>query len=273
MPFSVSCITTTASFDANSERNCLHIPHGSVFSCDEETIANGIRQLVSLLPANNDDVAYADCEDDLNRACADMEAEAADAVLALTDIADDGLFMEVKSEFAKSVVTGLLKINGTTVGAVANRTVRFDDEGEALNRYRYNFMGGMLPFGLGVLYARYGRKMTKWGYASLFVMSSLLVCVLSNSFLGWTFVPAFVCTASVGFVKILDRSTFVSIKTFLIWMGSISAALFICHPITRKIFIPISKNGDYYAGFLLYVISSICLAWLFNKLIKRVPLK
>ena len=149
----------------------------------------------------------------------------------------------------------------------------FDAEGEALNRYRYNFMGGMLPFGLGVLYARYGCKMTKWGYASLFVMSSLLVCVLSNSFLGWTFVPAFVCTASVGFVKILDRSTFVSIKTFLIWMGSISAALFICHPITRKIFIPISKNGDYYAGFLLYVISSICLAWLFNKLIKRVPLK
>ena len=101
------------------------------FTGDEETIANGIRQLVSLLPANNDDVAYADCEDDLNRACADMEAEAADAVLALTDIADDGLFMEVKSEFAKSVVTGLLKINGTTVGAVANRTVRFDDEGEA----------------------------------------------------------------------------------------------------------------------------------------------
>ena len=105
------------------------------FTGDEETIANGIRQLVSLLPANNDDVAYADCEDDLNRACADMEAEAADAVLALTDIADDGLFMEVKSEFAKSVVTGLLKINGTTVGAVANRTVRFDDEGEAAEKF------------------------------------------------------------------------------------------------------------------------------------------
>ena len=64
-----------------------------------------------------------------------MEAEAADAVLALTDIADDGLFMEVKSEFAKSVVTGLLKINGTTVGAVANRTVRFDDEGEAAEKF------------------------------------------------------------------------------------------------------------------------------------------
>ena len=27
-------------------------------------------------------------------------------------------------------------------------------EGDAINRYRYNFMGGMLPFGLGLLYAR-----------------------------------------------------------------------------------------------------------------------
>ncbi len=28
----------------------------------------------------------------------------------------------------------------------------FDNpESEAMNRYRYNFMGGMLPFGLGIL--------------------------------------------------------------------------------------------------------------------------
>ena len=113
-------------------------------------------------------------------------------------------------------------------------------DGEAMNRYRYNFMGGMLPFGLGILYARYGHRMTMWGYASMFVMSSLLVCVLSCSFLGWTFVPAFVCTASIGLVKILNVSKFTSIKTSLVWMGSISAALFVCHPITRKIFIPIN---------------------------------
>lgn len=149
----------------------------------------------------------------------------------------------------------------------------FDPEGEAINRYRYNFMGGMLPFGLGVLYARYGHRMSISGYASMFILSSLLVCVLSCSILGWTFVPAFVCTASIGLVKILSDSRFTSIKAFLVWMGSISAALFVCHPITRKIFIPISKSGDYYAGFLLYIITSICLAWLFNKLLKKVPLK
>ncbi len=35
-----------------------------------------------------------------------------------------------------------------------------EPESEAMNRYRYNFMGGMLPFGLGILYARYGEKIS-----------------------------------------------------------------------------------------------------------------
>ena len=39
------------------------------FVGDEETISNGIRQLVSFLPANNEDEAVTDCQDDLNRLC------------------------------------------------------------------------------------------------------------------------------------------------------------------------------------------------------------
>ena len=63
------------------------------FIGDEETIANGVRQLVSMLPSNNEEGAvYTDNQDDLNRVCADMSAEIADAALALTDISDDGLF-------------------------------------------------------------------------------------------------------------------------------------------------------------------------------------
>jgi acetyl-CoA carboxylase carboxyltransferase component len=105
------------------------------FIGDEETIANGIRQLISILPANNEDVVMAECTDDYNRVCTDLEAEAGDAALALMDIADDSLFVEVKSEYAKSMVTGLLQINGTTVGAVANRTVIFNDEGEEAEKF------------------------------------------------------------------------------------------------------------------------------------------
>lgn len=69
-----------------------------------------------MLPSNNEEGAvYTDNQDDLNRVCADMSAEIADAALALTDISDDGLFVEVKAEYAKEMVTGFIQLDGVTV--------------------------------------------------------------------------------------------------------------------------------------------------------------
>lgn len=106
------------------------------FVGDNQTIADGIRELVSVLPANNEDEAeYADSQDDLNRVCSNLEAEAVDPALALADISDDGLFVEVKKTYAAEMVTGFIKIDGATVGAVANRTAVFDENGEKSKEY------------------------------------------------------------------------------------------------------------------------------------------
>lgn len=105
------------------------------FVGDEETIANGIRQLVSILPANNNTDNSTDTQDDLNRVCTDMAAEIADPALALADISDDNLFIEVKAAYAKEMVTGFIQIDGMTVGAVANRTALFDDEGSKATEF------------------------------------------------------------------------------------------------------------------------------------------
>ena len=149
----------------------------------------------------------------------------------------------------------------------------FGPESEGLNRYRYNFMGGMLPFGLGILYARYGRMMQLKTHAALFLVSLCMMLWLSMSFVGWTFVPVFACISAVSLAKLLSTSPLKHVNQPLVWMGNISAALFVCHPITRKIFIPISRNGDYYSGFLLYIVTSICLAWAFREIIKRIPIR
>lgn len=151
-----------------------------------------------------------------------------------------------------------------------------DPEGETLNRLRYNFMGGMLPFGLGLLYAHYGRKLTDQQYGIITVVSFCLIIGFSFNYQLWFWVPAFVCSFSVGFAKCLSAlagrsSLFSSLFSGLDWMGGISAALFVCHPITRKIFIPISRGGDIYAGLLLYIVASICLAWVFKKFMDRLP--
>ena len=151
-------------------------------------------------------------------------------------------------------------------------------EGEALNRWHYNFIGGMLPFGMGLLTARHGEPFSYQLSAIVILPSIFMIYYFSNGFFNWTLVPLAVIFTCICFIKLLQPksktlfSSFLnSIYQFLQWMGGISAALFVCHPITRKIFINAYRHENLYTGLLLYVISSICLAWLFNELMKRIP--
>lgn len=101
------------------------------FAGDEEAVLDEIRTLISILPANNeDDMSYDECRDDLNRVCAGLENCAGDTAMALTAISDDNFFMEVKENHEPSMVTGFIRLNGTTVGCVANRTEVYGEDGE-----------------------------------------------------------------------------------------------------------------------------------------------
>lgn len=155
-----------------------------------------------------------------------------------------------------------------------------DPEGELINRYRYNFMGGMLPFGFGLLYARFGEKiiltnLNALGTVVSFVFCSFLIMGMSNSFLWWNVVPAMVCVAAIYFVKLFKVFAHVpamgAVFRRMEWVGKISAALFVIHPVVRKVFIPISREGDIYAGLLLYCLVSLGAAWLLNELMKKIP--
>lgn len=140
-------------------------------------------------------------------------------------------------------------------------------EGETLNRLRYNCIGGILPFALGLLFARHGRELKRGAWVGLTLASALAVFFFSFNYQLWFWAPLFVCTFTVGIVKLMPKS----INDLMAWVGSISAALFVMHPITRKIFIPISRHGDIYAGLLLYIIASVAIAWLCRELMKKIP--
>ena len=101
----------------------------------EEEIIDQIRTLVSMLPSNNEDEAVSECTDDLNRASENVAAGIADPSIVLGDIADDGLFFETKRECAPEMATGFIRLNGATVGAVANRSVSYDENGEEKASY------------------------------------------------------------------------------------------------------------------------------------------
>ena len=102
----------------------------------EDEIMGQIRELVCMLPANNeDDLSYEDCADDLNRVCKDLANAAGDTAILVSNIADDNNFVEVKAAYAKDMVTGFIRLNGTTVCVVANRTEVYYEEGDVAEKF------------------------------------------------------------------------------------------------------------------------------------------
>lgn len=97
----------------------------------EAEILGQIRDLVCMLPANNeDDMSYEECTDDLNRICADIANASEDTAIALAQIADNQILVETKKDYAKEMITGFIRLNGMTVGVVANRSKVYNAEAE-----------------------------------------------------------------------------------------------------------------------------------------------
>lgn len=123
------CDTSSAAYQGENTGNVDVV-------ADEAAILTQIRQLVDMLPANNeDDLSYEECTDDLNRACEDLTACVGDTAAALSRIADNNIFFETKESYAPDMVTGFLKLNGVTIGAVANRSEKYDEEGKVAEKY------------------------------------------------------------------------------------------------------------------------------------------
>ena len=93
----------------------------AVIGTEEEVYAK-VRQLISLLPVNNaDEGDIVPCNDDPNRSVAGIETLTGEASDVLAQIADNGIFFETGKTSRHNMVTGFLRLNGLTVGAVANR--------------------------------------------------------------------------------------------------------------------------------------------------------
>lgn len=96
------------------------------YATDTEAIS-GARKLVSMLPSNNMEEAVCEAFDDLNREDEALNSIVTDNSEAEIDIkgvikavADSYDFVELKASFATNMVIGLIRLNGATVGVVAN---------------------------------------------------------------------------------------------------------------------------------------------------------
>lgn len=95
----------------------------------EEEAFERVRELISMLPANNLEKAPSyGCEDSLNRVedrlneiAPDNPNKPYDMKEIIELIADEGHFFEVKPLFATNIITGYIRLNGETIGVVANQ--------------------------------------------------------------------------------------------------------------------------------------------------------
>ena len=146
-------------------------------------------------------------------------------------------------------------------------------EGDALRYVRYNFVGGMLPFGAGLLAARYLRlpqvDVSRFHWLFRFAVVSASVVAGCFLFHTWLWVPLAVCVAAVCLVKSVPERWLLPME----WIGTVSAAMFVIHPVFRKIFIPISQRGEVYDGLLLYVITTVAFSWLLQQVMDRMKMR
>ena len=95
----------------------------------EEQALSTIRELLDYLPQNNLETAplveSADpinrVDDALNSIVPDNPNKAYDMYAVIKSIVDDGKFLEVHKEFAKNIIVGFARLNGRSVGVVANQ--------------------------------------------------------------------------------------------------------------------------------------------------------
>jgi propionyl-CoA carboxylase beta chain len=95
---------------------------------DEDCLAT-IRELLSFIPSNNlEDPPVIPNNDDINRVDAQLDAfipESPNQPYEMRDlirtIADEGHFLEVHQHFARNLVVGFIRLNGSPIGVVANQ--------------------------------------------------------------------------------------------------------------------------------------------------------
>ena len=146
-----------------------------------------------------------------------------------------------------------------------------DPEGETLNRLRYNFIGGMLPFGVGILAGRYVEHLnihlSRWAWGAILLGTTILIVIMGFNYQSWLWIPLLIIVGTIALVKVLPQQ----LLTLVTWFGTISAAMFVVHPIARKLFITVAWRQDIYDGLILYVIVAIALSWAVKKVIDQIP--
>jgi propionyl-CoA carboxylase beta chain len=117
---------------------------------DDAECLSMIRELLSFIPSNNvDDAPRKACTDPIDRADTELDSlvptesnQPYDIKDVIQRVMDDGYFFEVHEHYARNIVVGFARLNGRSVGVVANQPA---------------FLAGVLDINASVKAARFVR--------------------------------------------------------------------------------------------------------------------
>lgn len=96
---------------------------------DEQTLFAGVRELITYIPQNNNEnTPLVNCNDPADRTAEDLNYlipehpnKPYDMLDVIKKVVDNGEFMEVQQQFAGNILVGFARLNGRSVGIVANQ--------------------------------------------------------------------------------------------------------------------------------------------------------
>lgn len=138
-----------------------------------------------------------------------------------------------------------------------------EPNGSLMYFLRYNFFMAILPFGIGMLVARYGYKLSITDSTSKCILTLLISFVLLTAckfnFYSWLIMPLFIIGVSIPLAKLLNKNHLTSV--IFGWLGGISGVMFLVHPILREVLIERTNSCEsYYGMFLVYIFLTISLS-------------
>lgn len=132
---------------------------------------------------------------------------------------------------------------------------------------RLNIFGWVLPFAMGVFFARKRYEIPVW----VSLAALLLFFVSEFNAYTWTIASALICIAVIPFASLV-RGT---IRKFLVFTGIVSAAMFVIHPLVRNpilyyIYDEFSFPGILYLCVTLFVVILYLAALGYHHLLKKI---
>ena len=138
---------------------------------------------------------------------------------------------------------------------------------------KYNCIGWLLPFLMGILLARHPIRHcpfdSKIKWIAAWIVSLMLWILFSLHFQLWLLLPGIIIICAIFFIKTLPNY-FIRLLSFV---GELSLIIFVIHPILRPVLLPKIYQIGVYPSLILYFVLTLLVSYVIFKIKGRWSLK